>query len=576
MAYAAIRIAAGVASGETGSMMSALWYRNLIRRFWWLLLLCVLFGATGGFAGGRLVFPVYQATARLQANIRAASPSSNVVLANDRVIRTLALNATSSAVLDPVAAKYGISEGHLTAEASSVAVANTSELTITVQDADPERAATLANAIAAEVIAQWQASLDQQNAASQQSVRSDITTTSARIVDYTLALQALGNPPSNPARAASLETQIKALQQQYQQDLQTLSHIQTSEATNPFLVTFAAHAAPPSSPLISRLAVDAGAGGLFAAFIGLILIAGFSLTQRRLRSAEGVASASGWPVLVEFERVKTIRPSLEGMQITDDTLGNAAAALVQSIEFLSVDRPLRVIVVTGPSPSGLSSAIASSLALYLSAGGRRTLLVDARFQTGAQARQFGVPLAPGLSNATLAARGASSGTFKIEGVLYEPTQVHAPLLRVLPAGSPPPNPGRLLASRPMSTVLSWVMATEAEVIVIDAPPLVSATQVSALAEVVDGFLPVVDLRDSTVEQLLKLQTSLADAGATVLGCVVNRGRPGGRSSKKISRAEVSADGAGANMESSIFAPGYVDPAPNALREVHDSAWEAGR
>lgn len=128
--------------------------------------------------------------------------------------------------------------------------------------------------------------------------------------------------------------------------------------------------------------------------------------------------------------------------------------------------------------------------------------------------------------------------------MHEPTRMHAPFLRVLPSGSGPPNPGRLLASRPLGKVLSAIAASQAEMIVIDAPPLVSAAQASALTRVADGILPVVDLNDTTIDHLLRLQATLADAGASVLGCVVNLRGSGGRTGARGSRAEVDGDPAG--------------------------------
>ena len=543
-------------------MMSAMRYRNLLRRLWWLLLICTLAGVFGGFIGGVRLFPVYQAVARLQADVRSPDPSTNVMLANDRVVRTLALDASSADLLQSVAAKYpGLSTSRLASEVTSAPVTNTSAFTITVQDADPFRAASLANAISAQVIVRWQTTLAQQNSASQQPIRNELATLAAQIVADGAALKALGTPPSDAVKAASLQTQMTALQQQYQQELQTLSRIQVAEAAQPFQISIVQHATPPNSPLVSRLIVDTAAGGLLGALGGLVLIFGIGSTRRRLQSATRVADLSGWPVLLEFERVKSTRSAPEGGHMTDDTLGQAATALIRSLDFLSVDRPLRVIVVTSASRSGAASAIAGSLAIYLSAGGRRTLLADARLLNGTQARQFGVPLVPGLSDAALAAKFVPGGSLTLEGYLHEPTRMHAPFLRVLPSGTVPPNPGRLLASRPLAASLSALVASEAEMIVIDAPPLLDPAQAQALARVADGFLPVIDLRDTTIERLLRLQAALADAGATVLGCVVSHGGYSGGVVASNLRAEPSGAGASTSGKQQATSAARFLPTP---------------
>lgn len=543
--------------------MSALRYRNLTRRLWWLLLLCIVPGLAGGLLGGLLFFPVYQATAQLQVDIRSTSPTASVALANDRVIRTLALDATSSSVLKVVAAKHAMSVSHLASEVTSVPLANTSALTITVQDSNPSRAAVLANDVSDEVVIVWRAVLNQQNAASQEAIRNAIADTATRIASISLDLKALGTPPNDPAKAASLQSELTTLHQQYQQQLTTLSNIQDAEATQTFMVSVVSRALPPGSPLFSRLAVDASAGGLFGALVGLILITGLGQTRRRLHSAEGVAETSGWPVLLEFERVKAMQRTPDGTVAAVDTLGAAATSLIRSIDFLSVDRPLHTIVLTSPSASSASSALCSALAIYLAATGRRTLLVDARFVSGSQARQFGVPSVPGLTDAVLAARSAPPGMLALDGYMYEPTRMHAPFLRVLPSGSVPPNPSRLLASRPCRVALSALKASGADMIVVDAPPLRSADQASVLAEVADGFLPVVDLADTSIQHLLSLQSSLADAGASVLGCIVHLNAPGDGVKAYGSRAEVSPTSAAGTGESTAGGLPHAASAPSA-------------
>ena len=502
-------------------MMSALRYRNRLRRLWWLLMLCALAGLIGGFIGGMRLFPVFTATAWLQADIRVPTATADVTLANNLVVRTLALDATSQSVLQAVAAKYlNLSESRIASEVSSLPVANSSLLAITVQDASPTLAASLANNIADEVISRWQTILEQQNAASQQPYLVELAATSAQLAADTAARNALGTPPSDLSKAALLQAQISTLQQQYQQQALTLSRIQVAEAAQTFQLSVAQRATPPASPLLSRLAVDSAAGGIFGLFVGLALVAALGRTRRRLRSVNAVADLSGWPVLFEFARAMRTRTTPRGTPAAVDSLGTAASALTQAIDFLSIDQPLRVIVLTSPSGSGAASALATALALYISSAGRRTLLVDARLANGWQARQFGVPLVPGLSDALLDAKSARGGSFTLDSYLQEPTRLHTPLLRVLSAGSVPPNSNRLLASRPFAAVLSALVATQAEMIVIDAPPLLDMAQASAFTGVADGVLPVVDLDDTSIERLQRLQASLAEAGASVLGCVV--------------------------------------------------------
>jgi len=213
--------------------------------------------------------------------------------------------------------------------------------------------------------------------------------------------------------------------------------------------------------------------------------------------------------------------------------------LVRAIDFLGVDHPLQTIAVVSPETNALASTVASSLAVAESAEGRRTLLVDAQLAAGRQSQQFGIAPAPGLSNAVLELPQAAPEGFSLVRYAQRPVGANVPQLLVLPSGTPPPNPYQVLSSRAMDRVLVSLEQSEADSIILDAPPLIGHPRMGRAASVllrhVNGVLLVVDLEHTRKDHLLRAQRLLAAIGVRVLGCVV-AGPPLGASAKGASEA----------------------------------------
>ena len=97
---------------------------------------------------------------------------------------------------------------------------------------------------------------------------------------------------------------------------------------------------------------------------------------------------------------------------------------------------------------------------------------------------------------------------------------HIHNLWVLPAGNIPPNPSELLSSERMSFLLSNLQK-RFDFIVIDAPPVVPASDSLLIAPHADGILVVVRSGGTNRELVLKTAEKLRRAQSTILGIVLN-------------------------------------------------------
>jgi Mrp family chromosome partitioning ATPase len=88
-------------------------------------------------------------------------------------------------------------------------------------------------------------------------------------------------------------------------------------------------------------------------------------------------------------------------------------------------------------------------------------------------------------------------------------------------GDPAPNPAELVGTSRMAAVLAAVRK-EADVVVVDSPPVRLVADAALLALQADGTLVVVDSGRTPRAALVGAAESLGRAGVRVLGAVLNR------------------------------------------------------
>ena len=97
---------------------------------------------------------------------------------------------------------------------------------------------------------------------------------------------------------------------------------------------------------------------------------------------------------------------------------------------------------------------------------------------------------------------------------------------MLPSGPLPPNPAELLASPRLSEVLDD-LSKQADVVILDSPPVLAVSDASILASQEQGAFLVIDAGETRREAAQKTVEALQKAGAKVTGVVLNK-QKGGR------------------------------------------------
>src|SRR6266480_4693242 len=464
---------------------------KLIKR-WKLMVICIAVVGVVAYIGSRMMVPIYQSTALVEIAIRANNNQADInsLLASDQLVQTEAKLAVSDPVLREVASHYpGLTVQELSKEVTSTPTLNTQIFEIDVQDKSPTRAANLANDITAALTKQ-EAQFDQQvSIQAQQHIQDDLKQTQQQIAPIARQIDALQKAQGNSAKIAALQVQLMTLQQHYNQVQAALVQLELTAVQNGDFLRVVQPAQPVSTPVRPNKLLNTGAGLLVGLLLGMSLVLLFERLDTHIRTPEALTQLLGWPDLATIWQVN----SSKGEAVIHPTGHNAN---------VEPYRILRTKIGLPADAVGFSNAILAFSML-----------------TAAKPPAYGQPLtptAPAVPSSTPTATRVSLDSF-----------VHAvdiPNLCVMPAGPLPPNPEELLDSEAMQHILTALGNCGVEVVIFDTPPLLSLSDASILASKVDGTLVVVDITRANRGNLEQVKAMLAQAGAHILGVVVNKQR----------------------------------------------------
>jgi protein-tyrosine kinase len=224
------------------------------------------------------------------------------------------------------------------------------------------------------------------------------------------------------------------------------------------------------------------------------------------RAGWGEEYLEGVPAPVEARRSPVIR------QKTTERHADPISALVNKLFHGTGNTDIRCIVFLGyaENSDGTSVCVRAARALA-SQVEDRVCVVDAKFKNPSVHQIFGKDNLTGLRDAVQHSR--SGGSFA--------KQVEESNLWVLPAGAEDNAHRAAVSQRDLSTCLAQ-LKSEFAYVLIDAPPLNSKSELSALAEVSDGAVLIVDSSGLTADAALRGRAKLRNAKLRLLGMVLNQ------------------------------------------------------
>ncbi|HBA38069.1 MAG TPA: hypothetical protein DCY94_05050 [Firmicutes bacterium] len=194
-------------------------------------------------------------------------------------------------------------------------------------------------------------------------------------------------------------------------------------------------------------------------------------------------------------------------------ISEAIRTLRTNLQFSSIDRKIKTILVTSSVPGEGKSFVASNLAVALANSGQRVLLVDCDIRKGRQHRIFGSPNKKGLSNLLLEDVAQVYRTYINES--------DVPNLYLMFKGVTPPNPSELLNSDKNKKLVSS-LSNNFDIIIFDSAPINGLADSLVMSTLVDGVIIVTACKETSKTLLKTVKKDLENVGANILGIVLNR------------------------------------------------------
>ena len=435
-------------------------------------------------AEARVLYRVlYKATVTLlvdQGEVNQGTDYSGIsgILASERLVGTYAQMVVGPSVLEAAIASLGTGQSPdaLAATVKAEPIAGTQLVKLQVTGTDAWQTARQANAIAQAFVDQIQEMLRKPYAGRLATMQAEITRLSALIDDTQAEVLArtavkLRNE-SELARLQGVLAEYLADYRVLRQDYEQL-RLAATQASGTVVITERAH--EPQEPVRNRVQYV-----LLAALVAVLVALGMAFLieylNESIRTPEDVSHVLGLSTIGMIEQFGRGKEELIVASQPQSPATEAFRVLAANIRLSSMDSHPRTILVTSPASSEGKSVVAANLAVAMASVGLRVVVVDADLRLPRLHQLFGVSRGHGLTDALW--QGSTNGHLK-------PTAVKG--LEILTSGTLPPDPVVVLSSPHMKQLLTD-LTKEADLVIIDSPPVLPVADTTILAAGVDGVL----------------------------------------------------------------------------------------
>ena len=180
-----------------------------------------------------------------------------------------------------------------------------------------------------------------------------------------------------------------------------------------------------------------------------------------------------------------------------------------NIQYSSIDKEIKSIVVTSACPMEGKSTVSGNLALSFAQNGKKVIIVDCDLRKPSIHRKFNISNLCGLSEVMIGKEPLDNAIQKYKFNLH-----------ILPSGKIPPNPAEMINSTTMSNLLEE-LKEEYDIVIIDSSPLEAVTDGQILSTKVDGTILVLKAGKSKIESVKEAKNLLNKVGANIIGLVIN-------------------------------------------------------
>ena len=458
--------------------------------------------------------PVYAARARILMQMRGEEspfdPNTGQRADPDRALSTEIEVLRGQGVRSDVRQKLGSAP-----PVAATPVGTTDVIEVTARSADPRRAADVANAYATSYIDfKRKRAVDDLLAAARE-IQASVDEIQ-RQIDALDAQVAIAPPTAQQAARDSVTPQKTALVQQVGLFKQTLDQLHVSARLRTGGAQLVGAAGVPTSPVSPKPLRNL----MLALVVGATLAIAVALLAEHLddsiESEEDLERVTGSvPVIAVIPAVRgwkaKDRPRVISLEDARAPAAEAYRTLRTAVEFLALDRPMGIVQVTSPKPSEGKSTTLANLAVTLATAGRQVIVLCCDLRRPRIHEFFGLSNEVGLTSVLLGRHPIMDALQPVSGLST---------LRLMASGPLPPYPSELLSSSRMTALFDRFRA-EADVVLIDSPPILPVSDALVLFRRVDATLMVFSARSTNRKEATLALAKARQVDVPLVGAVLN-------------------------------------------------------
>ena len=209
----------------------------------------------------------------------------------------------------------------------------------------------------------------------------------------------------------------------------------------------------------------------------------------------------------------TMETGVKMITVTDPTSVDTEQfnTIRTNIKFSNVDKDYKTLMVTSSNISEGKSTVSANIATTFAKQGLHTLLVDSDLRRPTVNATFGIDNPQGLSNYL------SERNFDINSIIYKTSVKN---LYVMPSGPIPPNPSELIGSKRMAELIKK-LSDQLDLVIFDAPPVLSVTDAQIISTNVDGTILVVRANKTEKAAVKEAVRLIKQVGGHIIGTILN-------------------------------------------------------
>jgi capsular exopolysaccharide synthesis family protein len=209
------------------------------------------------------------------------------------------------------------------------------------------------------------------------------------------------------------------------------------------------------------------------------------------------------------------------------TSAESYRALRTNINFVKLEKDAKTIVFTSSSPQEGKTTVSINLAITMAQAGHKVLLIDGDFRRPVISKIFGIPSLPGLTDVILgnykwrdvvrSITDLMTGKMTVDELMVTPGLDN---LYIMTCGTIAPNPSELVSTKINTEVINE-SHEEYDFVIIDAPPVLAATDAAVWGTKADGVVIVYQVGKIARGALKRAKAQLDNVKARIIGIVLN-------------------------------------------------------